>query len=81
MKDNENLKWTRKDMANQYKNENPKWTWGKCWKKANLVYGELRKLNDNMWNNNKVFFKMNTPFSFYDNRSDEFEEIFWNRNE
>ena len=80
MKDNENLKWTRKDMANQYKIENPKWTWSKCWKKANLVYGELRKLNDNMWNNNKVFFKMNTPFSFYDNRNDEFEEIFhdWN---
>ena len=55
-----------KDIAHQYKIENPDWSWKQCWEKARHIYKELNRLNANMVNNNKTFFKMNTPFSFYD---------------
>lgn len=80
MKDNKNLKWTLKDIAKQYKNDNPDWTWRECWDKAKTVHRELRKLNDNMWNNNKTFFNMNTPFSFYYDKDGEFGDKYELRN-
>jgi hypothetical protein len=81
MKDNENSKWTKEDIAKQYKFENPNWTWSKCWNKSNLIYKELKKMNKQMWDNNKVFFKMNTPFSFYYDKDDEFANKYELRNE
>lgn len=72
MKDKQNFKWTMKDIAQQYKKENPDWTWKKCWKKANVIYKELKKLNSQMWKNNKKFFEYNTPFSFFDDKDNEF---------
>ena len=81
MKDNENSKWTKEDIAEQYKFENPDWNWIECWDKANLIYKELKKMNKQMWDNNKVFFDMNTPFSFYYDRDDEFSNIYELRNE
>lgn len=72
MKDSKNYKWTKKDIATQYKEENPKWSWDKCWKMADTIYRELKRLNNELWHNNKVFFKMNTPFSFFDNKDGEF---------
>ena len=80
MKDNKNFKWTKNDIAEEYKNENPNWTWEECMQKAKIIHKEINKLNDDMWQSTKVFFKMNTPFSFFDNRNDEFEEIFFDRN-
>ena len=80
MKDNENLKWTKKDIAKQYKNENSDWSWNKCWLKAKLIYKELNKLNYNNHHNNKIFFKYNKPFSSFENRDDEFNEIFFDWN-
>lgn len=80
MKDNKNQKWTKKDIAEQYKKENPNWSWNKCWDKANLIYKELKKINKQTWDNNKIFFKMNTPFSFYYDRDNEFNRIFELRN-
>lgn len=79
MKDDKNFKWTKIDIAKQYQYENPDWNWDKCLEKAKIIHKELEKLNNEMWQNNKVFFKMNTPFSFFDNRDGEFEEIFFNR--
>mgnify|MGYP000931457256 CR=1 FL=1 len=81
MKDNENLKWTKKDIANQYKKENPHLSWNKCWSKAKLIYKELNKLNYDSHHNDKIFFKMNTPFSFYYDRDDEFADKYELRNE
>lgn len=65
MKDNENLKWSIQDIAHQYKIENLNLQWKECWIKARMVYKELNRLNANMANNNKIYYKMNTPFSFY----------------
>lgn len=80
MKDNENQKWTKKDIAFQYKKENPDWTWNKCWSKAKLIYKELNKLNYESYHNDKRFFKMNTPFSFYYDKDDEFADKYELRN-
>ena len=79
MKDKKNFKWTKKDIAQQYKKENPDWTWKKCWDKANIIYKELKKLNRKMWNDNKTFFGYNIPFSFYDIKDDEFNDTYWDR--
>lgn len=76
MKDDKNYEWTMKDVAHQYKLENPEWSWKKCWSKADIIYKELKRLNNGTWNNNSTFFKMNTPFSFYDDRDSEFGEKF-----
>lgn len=77
MKDNKNYKWTKKDLAQQYKYENPDWTWKQCWDKANIIYRELKKLNKETWDNTKIFFKHNTPFSFFDNKDSEFADKPW----
>lgn len=77
MKDDKNFQWTKKDIAYQYKNENPNWSWKKCWLQAKLIYKELNKMNNQMWKDNKMFFKYNTPFSFYDNKDGEFSDIPW----
>lgn len=77
MKDNNNFQWTKKDIAEQYKLENPSWSWDECWMKAKIIYKELNRLNTQMWKNNKQFFKYNTPFSFFDNKDGEFADIPW----
>ena len=76
MKDNENLQWEMNEIAHQYKAENPDWTWKECWAKAKLIYRELNKLNRESFRETKRFFKMNTPFSFFDDRDGEFGEIY-----
>lgn len=81
MKDSKNYKWTIEDIAEEYKKENPNWSWDKCNKKAKLIYKELKKLNKEMWDNNKLFFKMNTPFSFFYDKDDEFADKYELRNE
>lgn len=81
MKDNKNLKWTIKDIAHQYKKENPDWTWKECWSKARVIYKELNKLNHESYHNDKIFFKMNTPFSFYYDKDSEFADKFELRDE
>ena len=75
MKDNENLKWTKKDIAEQYKKENPYWSWNKCWEKAKIVYKQLNKLNRKTFRKNDVFFKMNTPFSFFESEDSSWSSI------
>lgn len=77
MKDSKNFQWARCDIAEQYKLENPNWSWNECWKKAKLIYKELNKMNNQMWKDNRRFFKYNTPFSFFNNRDDEFADIPW----
>ena len=74
MKNRDNIRWTMKDIAKQYKYENPDWSWSECWSKAKVIHKELKKLNNDMWQNNKLFFQMNTPFSFFDNKDDEFSD-------
>lgn len=76
MKDDKNFEWTMDDIAHQYKLENPEWTWKQCWKKSKILYKELKKLNNEMWNNSKQFFRMNTPFSFYDDKDGEFSNAY-----
>ncbi len=77
MKDNKNLYWKIKEIAQEYKKENPNWIWDKCLKKAEIIYKELNKLNFENLTNDKLFFKMNTPFSFYDLKNDEFSDTFY----
>lgn len=77
MKDKQNYKWTIQDIAEEYKKENPNWSWDKCWKKAKLIYRELNKLNNKMWKDNKLFYKYNKPFSFFDTKNDEFEDTYY----
>lgn len=73
MKDYKNRKWKLKDIAHQYKKENPNWTWDECYKKAKIIYKELEKLNNQEYNNNKKYFKYNIPLSYFkfDNSDDE----------
>lgn len=72
MKDNKNSQWTLKDIAHQYKIENPKWSWKKCWNKADVIHRELNSLNYETWDKNKLYFKRNLPFSNFDSRDSEF---------
>ena len=58
MKDYKNQKWTMKDIAQQYKKENPDWSWKKCWKKANIVYKELTLSILHFSNINQIPFKL-----------------------
>ena len=76
MKDDKNVKWTMDDIAHQYKLENESWTWSQCWGKAKEVYRELNRMNNELWKGTKVFFDQTTPFSFFDNKDDEFSNIF-----
>lgn len=75
MKDNKNLQWEMKDIAHQYKYENPNWSWKKCWTKARLIYKELNKMNNQMWKDNGVYYKYNKPFSFYESEDGELSSI------
>lgn len=75
LKDKENLQWKINDIANQYKTENPDWSMNKCFEKANIIYKELKKLNNRMWHNNKIYFKYNKPFSFFFRRDSEFSDV------
>ena len=34
-------------------------------------------MNNQMWKDTKRFFKMNTPFSFFDNKDNEFADLPW----
>ena len=56
MKDKQNYKWTKHDIACQYKKENINWDWDKCWAKADIIYKELKKINRKTWNDNKIYF-------------------------
>ena len=75
MKDMENSHWTMNDIAHQYKVENSEWSWKQCWNKAREVYKELNRLNINMYNNDKTFFNMNTPFTFFESENGELSSI------
>ena len=77
MKDNENLHWELEKIAQAYKTENTEWTWKKCLDKAKIIYKELNKLNFENLTNDKLFFKMNTPFSFFDLKDDEFSDTYY----
>ena len=80
MKDDKNARWTKKEIAEQYKIENPDWSWNECWSKANLIYKELNRLNNQTWKSNKMFFKYNIPFSDFEDRNDEFEKTYYDWN-
>lgn len=75
MRDEENLKWTMKNIAHQYKYENPEWSWKKCWTKAKIIHKELNKLNSKMFRDTDRFYKMNTPFSFFESEDGEWSSI------
>ncbi len=60
----ENTGWSKKQLFNLYKKENPNWDDDKCLEKAKLIYKELNRLNANMYNNNKTFFEHNIPLSY-----------------
>ena len=73
----ENTHWKVKDIAKIYKYENSDWNWDKCYNKAKQIRKEIKKINGREFRNNATFFKMNTPFSFYDNKDGEFSDIPW----
>ena len=75
MKDDQNFRWTMKDIAHQYKIENPNWTWKQCWNKARLIYKELNKMNNQMWKDSKTYYDHNTPFSFFESEDGEWSSI------
>ncbi len=76
-----NINWRIEDIAYQYKIENLDWSWKKCYEKAKIIYRELKKINNDMWQNNKVFFRQNIPFSSFNNRDDEFSNIFFDKDD
>ena len=80
MKDYENLHWTMENIAHQYKMENPDWTWKECWRRAKVIHRELNKLNRETFRENDKFFKMNTPFSFYYDKDNEYGNKYELRN-
>ena len=77
MKDKKNLYWNLEEIARAYEIEHPNWTWGKCLAKAGIIYKELNKLNFESLTNDKLYFKMNTPFSFFDLKDDEFSDTYY----
>jgi len=60
----DNNGWTKKQLANQYKKDNPQWDNNKCLEKANIIFKELNRLNTNMQNNDNNFFNHTVPFSY-----------------
>lgn len=77
MKDEKNARWTLKEIAIEYQKENPNWQWDKCINKADIIYKELNRLNNQTWKNNKLYFKHNIPFSDFEDRDDEFGKQFY----
>lgn len=73
----ENTHWKINDIVKIYKYENPDWTWKECHDKARQIYKEIKRLNGQEFRNDATFFRMNTPFSFYDNKDNEFADIPW----
>lgn len=73
-----NYKWSKKQLFNLYKKDNPDWDDDKCIEMASLVYKELNRLNYNMYSNDVKFFNHTTPFSFNsyleDGNFDEFKK-------
>jgi hypothetical protein len=59
-----NLWWSKNDIAEVYKYENPNWTEEECKEKATIIARALNTLNGATYRNNKKFFEHNTPFSF-----------------
>ncbi len=81
MKDSKNARWTKKDIAEQYKIENPEWTWKQCLEKSETIYRELNSLNKILWAENRLFFKRNIPFSNFKHKNDEFSNIFFDKDD
>lgn len=77
MKDDKNARWTKLEIAHQYKTENPDWKWNDCCKKAEIIYKELNKLNKETWDGNRIYFKFNVPFSDFRGKDDEFSDTFY----
>ena len=75
MKDDENLRWEMKEIAHQYKIENPDWSWSECWDKAKIIDRELNKLNRETFRNTEKFYRMNTPFSFFESEDGTWSSI------
>lgn len=73
----ENTYWKVSDISKLYKYEHPDWNWDRCYKKAKQIHREIKKLNGREFRNNATFFKMNTPFSFFDNKDSEFSDTPW----
>lgn len=71
----DNFKWKLEDIAKQYKYENPDWKWKQCWEKAKVTYGELKRINRKMWNDNKTYYKFFKPFTFYESFDGEWSSI------
>lgn len=47
--------WTTGEITEVYKYENPTWDEDKCLDKANIIYKELKKLNNNMEYSDKKY--------------------------
>lgn len=75
-----NLNWDKSSIAELYSYENPNWTIEQCHEMAELLYKEIKKMNRQSFRERDRFFKMNTPFSYFGDRTDEFEEVYWDRN-
>lgn len=75
MRCDENKKWTKKEIATEYKKENESWGWEKCYEEACIIYKELNKLNRDSFKNQDRFYKNNTPFSFYESEDGTWSSI------
>jgi predicted Zn-ribbon and HTH transcriptional regulator len=69
-----NTGWTVNKIIRLYQKEHPDWTYEECESKAKIVHRELKRMNDNMRNNNIKYSENNMPFSYFDDNP-EFKDM------
>lgn len=57
--DYNNKTWTLRELAWQFKKQNPEWKWKFCWSEAKKTKKSLDALNQQEYRNNKKYYKQN----------------------
>jgi len=66
-----NNNWSIDELKELYKLENPDWNENKCMKKAEMIFAEMRNLNNNQYYNATKYHSHTIPFSFSEMLEDE----------
>ncbi len=66
-----NKTWTLRELAYQFKKQNPDWKWKMCWNRAKKIKKSLDALNQQEYRNNKKYYKKNCEL-FNEDCNDDF---------
>lgn len=66
-----NKSWTLKEIAWQFKKDNPDWKWKKCFSEAKKIKNGLDSLNQKEYRDNRKYYKKNCEL-YDDDYNDDF---------